>query len=448
MAGVLKALGSKADDAADLVKDLFFVRGTNQDDLARAIDQGGIPMPSIAVTQKDIPFTGFGDVQLIGNPASFAPESNAANRIFSADAYTVTQPIPFKKAKPGAAEQWEKDTRYLLDMGLDSDVLANWKYSLKQLEGKSPTAMDYIDLEHSGNNQAMIYMFAKDQGMSDEVLNKIVKDRKYATDFFFENRENIVSYIGRLRDKYLEPDAVFNVQDINFDAKSKVIPYTLDNATQAMIKYGGANQQQGLMTYNTAGRQLASTTQEFKSLDDVRANKGLLGLLGPEEHNKISEDLADEFFAIGEALGPYYGFNAQGLQYLEEVGKVMAGAQNKGIARSLADEGFSNVPKELIDRFQAYRDRMGSMPRSYFEAKPERAVSMTDFPGAIVQRPEYNKMIIDKLKAAGVQVEPVDSAEEAMAAREKFKHLMFSLGGATTLGGALFGNQNQPPGAN
>ena len=227
MAGVLRAIGSKADDAADLVKDLFFVRGTNQDDLARAIDQGGIPMPSIAVTQKDIPFSGFGDVQLIGNPASFAPEANAANRIFSADAYTVTQPIPFRKAKPGAADQWEQDTRYLVEMGLDPQSIQNWRYSLKQLEGKNPTAMDYIDMEHSGNNQAMLYLFAKEKGLSDEILNNIAKDRKYATNFFFENIDEMQPFLQRLKDKYLEPEFVFNVQDINFDAKGKVIPYTL-----------------------------------------------------------------------------------------------------------------------------------------------------------------------------------------------------------------------------
>ena len=418
-------------------------------------------MPSIAVTQKDIPFNNFGDVQLIGNPAAFAPEANAANRIFSADAYTVTQPIPFKKAKPGAAEQWEKDTQYLMDMGLEGDVLVNWKYAFKNLEGKNPVAMDYIDLEHSGNNQAMIYMFAKDQGLSDDVLSKIVSDRQYSHDFFFKNREDILSYIGQLRDKYLEPDFVFNVQDINFDAKSKVIPYTLDNATQAMIKYGGANQQQGLMTYNTTGRQLASTTQEFKSLDDVRANKGLLQHLGKDEYDKLSEDLAVEFYDIAEDLAPYYRYHggpyasnpSEGLgfgdmTYVEEVGAAMAAAQNKGLPKALSDLGFDNVPQKTIDRFQAYRDRMGSMPRSYFEAKPQRAVPMSDFPGAIVGRPEYNKMIIDKLKAAGVQVETANTPEEALAAREKFKNLMFSMGGATTLGNVLFGNQNQPPGAN
>ena len=63
-------LGKTAKAGAGLlgdVKDLMFLHGTSPEKLSLFNEIGGLPMPSMAVTQKDIPFS-WGDIDLIGKP--------------------------------------------------------------------------------------------------------------------------------------------------------------------------------------------------------------------------------------------------------------------------------------------------------------------------------------------------------------------------------------------
>jgi len=86
-----KAVAKGAEKAADFTKDMMFLHNTSQSALKNYENLGGIPSPSIAVTQKDIPFTGFGDITLVGNPKNFNP-NNLKNKIYSSDAYTPRSP--------------------------------------------------------------------------------------------------------------------------------------------------------------------------------------------------------------------------------------------------------------------------------------------------------------------------------------------------------------------
>ncbi len=77
--------------AAD--KDLVVYHNVSAGKLREAIKLGGLPMPSLAITKRDIPFGDFGEITLIGDKDMIDPRKSRANEVFSRDAYTVRKPV-------------------------------------------------------------------------------------------------------------------------------------------------------------------------------------------------------------------------------------------------------------------------------------------------------------------------------------------------------------------
>lgn len=73
-------------------KDLVALHNLTEDKLLKAIALGGFPMPSIAVTKKDIPHTNFGEITLVMSKTTIDPEFDRRNMVYSADAWTPTFP--------------------------------------------------------------------------------------------------------------------------------------------------------------------------------------------------------------------------------------------------------------------------------------------------------------------------------------------------------------------
>ncbi len=72
-------------------KDLIAVHNLTKDKLLKALDLGGFPMPSIAVTRSDVPHTNFGDISLVFDKETINP-ADRRNKVYSADAWTPTFP--------------------------------------------------------------------------------------------------------------------------------------------------------------------------------------------------------------------------------------------------------------------------------------------------------------------------------------------------------------------
>ena len=73
-------------------QNLIAMHNLTADKLGKALDLGGFPMPSIAVTKTDIPHTNFGDITLVMNRSTVDPQADRRNTVYSADAWTPTFP--------------------------------------------------------------------------------------------------------------------------------------------------------------------------------------------------------------------------------------------------------------------------------------------------------------------------------------------------------------------
>lgn len=108
--------------AAD--KDLVVYHNVSAGKLREAIKLGGLPMPSLAITKRDIPFGDFGEVTLIGDKGMVDPRKSRANEVFSRDAYTVRKPVvnyeePAKIDSDTFHKKYEETRKFLKKNGID-----------------------------------------------------------------------------------------------------------------------------------------------------------------------------------------------------------------------------------------------------------------------------------------------------------------------------------------
>lgn len=108
--------------AAD--KDLVVYHNVSTGKLREAIKLGGLPMPSLAITKRDIPFGDFGEITLIGDKDMIDPRKSRSNEVFSRDAYTVRKPVvnyevPAKIDSDAFHKKYEETRKFLKKNSID-----------------------------------------------------------------------------------------------------------------------------------------------------------------------------------------------------------------------------------------------------------------------------------------------------------------------------------------
>ena len=432
--GILGAIGGKVAEerAAQQIADLLFIHNTTPDKLLRQEAMGGLPNPSIAVTQQDIPFAGFGDISLIGRPEAFDPKMRG-NPMYSADAYTVRAPSPVRIANKGAYKQFKDDFGAYREYGNLDDVA----YSLGDLEAKTrlePSDFRRVNDFLEYNNAAQV-KFANDNDLDLPLKEDGSIDSYRLSDLKSENADKYSAWKSQQMDKYFQPDEYF-VSNPDYDryaGKANLKPYTADNVSRWMTRRSGANKE-STMTFG-AGNVRASTAQPIKSLDQARS---IRGLLQPSDAVAEVKSTADSMLTdLQDALRDYYKYDTSSFRYFDEVGEMIAMSERMGVDRAMKEFGFENAPDSLKKEITDYADYLRSAPTEYFESKPQRAVQLSDFGGAIV--PENTPQgIIDALANAGVRVESYADEAGRTAARRSFQDYMFDvapyIGGGTALG--------------
>ena len=423
-AGLLAAPEEAEAGPVKTAKDLLFLHNTTADKLARQSAMGGMPNPSIAVTQQDVPFTGFGDISLVGKPEAFDPKLRS-NPLYSADAYTVRAPSPVRVANKGAYKQFSSDFAPYRDAGNIDDVA----YSLADLETK--TRLEPSDFRRV--NDFLEYDNAAALKFADDVGIKLsTKDYHEISQMKRDNADKYAEWKDGVLNEYFQGEEFF-VTNPDFDrysGRANLKPYTADNVSRYMTRQAGANKE-STMTFG-AGNIRASTAERISSLPKAREMKGLL-----QPADTVAEVKETASMMLGDlqtALRDYYKYDTSSFRYFDEVGEMIALSERKGMKRAMEEIGFEDVPDSLIKEIDDYKDYLRSAPTEYFESKPQRAVQINDFAGAIV--PENTSQgVLDMLSRAGLKVEKYGDEVTRTEARKKFQDYMFDA--APTIGGGV-----------
>jgi hypothetical protein len=206
-----------------------------------------------------------------------------------------------------------------------------------------------------------------------------------------------------------------------------------------MKRKSGAGGEGGLAS-GSAGAVRASTTEQYKTLDKIRANKEKLA--DAETMAEIKQNNEMMLDDLTDAFRQYYDYDQSGFHYIGEFREMVIESERVGLPAAMKEYGFSSAPEELVQELIEYKDILRNSFTEYFESKPERVVDVGEFVGAIVPdtTPEST---VKKLEGKGLKVVRYTDEEDRTAKRIKFKDYAFSLMGAGTVGSAVMSEGEQ-----
>ena len=436
-------------------KNLMFVHNTSEEAIRSFDAMGGLPSPSLAVTESEIPLKGFGKIQLIGKPEKFDPAIDPRNKVYSADAYTPRAPQKIRLAKEGSAEQLRKDYTSLFSdkklMKLSQETTPPYQIredvdkavdSLKNLQKNNlnrPT--DRLDdLDRFFYTDLVKLKFAKEKGLDDKAFDSYNNFKDFAVKRDFE------SWLVKEKNKYLSQDGVLQYFD-DFEETMVTKPYTLENAVNSMIKETQRGGEAFASGYSPA-RMKALMSKEFKDLPDIKSERGRLTKQSTPTYSLDQQ--------IGEVIEKYdFPFDDQDALYfgeklLADVGDAIENGAK--FDKSLLGDSYSSVfsdvtalnpfepPKGFLDDLEDLFIKNATRNVEYFEAKPIRAVGFDEFAGAIVPK-DTSKDVIDILQKRGLKVIKQTDADftedffKTGARKQYFQDQMFSFAPVVGAGG-------------
>jgi hypothetical protein len=420
--------------------DLQFLMNIRPGSLRAQQDMGAFPMPSLAVVRQDQPFDSFGEITLVGDPASFDPKRLKANVVFNADAYTVRAPRPFRIAQKDAGLQFKNRFEPVAKEFQEGRV-SDLTYELGNMElKKRATAQGFADVQRFFESDLIAdVVFLREKGITD------IPTTEGAGGNIFLERASLQDLIKPYADERRawgrkELDKLFKEEEF-FDASTnrdyytgkglKLKPYTAEEVLKFMKKNRGSAQEGGMAT---PGALRASLTEKLSSLKDIRAQSGKL--VGSDKFKDFQNSSYERISDLAESLRPFYKFDSSSFGYSNEVIEMLIESQKRGLDRTLSEFGFEDVPDYALQEIQEVKSYFRNAPTEYFEAKPERLVDIEEFEGAIVPEGTSDD-IIQALKDSGIKIETYADDAQRLNARKKFGGTAFSVAGGITLVGLV-----------
>lgn len=188
---------------------LVTVHNLSEENLNKAMDLGGLAVPSLGITKRDTAYADFGDISLIGTKDMVDPRKGTP--VFSQDAYTQTFPAPVweKSIKPEGAKEVSRE----FEAGAKESGFTEEGQKLTHSLQANPNRKNFIHSLLTSNVGA--YLFLKSKGIKvDPVMTKPGNFSKIVTDSdFIKVAEEIYKAdptlaesknIKRLSDAYIE----------------------------------------------------------------------------------------------------------------------------------------------------------------------------------------------------------------------------------------------------
>ena len=190
--------------------------------------------------------------------------------------------------------------------------------------------------------------------------------------------------------------------------------YTLENIVRAMTE---TQAERGGQTFGVSAKAMqAVSTEDFQSIDEVKAASGRLGKVDTEQY-KADVDAVEKRIeqATRAVMRENKAHSDNQFDEMQIIGDVMMqAAQGKqtetAIRRAFSQDGYSiseRTAREIREVFRAAAE----LPTGYFEAKPQRAVGFNEVLAAVI--PDNSSAEIrQSLSDAGVRVIEYPAGDE------------------------------------
>lgn len=205
----------------------------------------------------------------------------------------------------------------------------------------------------------------------------------------------------------------------------RLVPLTLDNAVAAMTASARIKGREKTMTFG-AGQARAAMAKRYRTIAEIQADRGRV--VGPKAHQAAKDEAAGRMEAYRSAALPFYrgqldeGDRIDTWEALDASMRALADAGKGGkdptvekTRAALVRNGFRDPDSSVVVMANELVWSIRQVPVDYFEAKPQRAVMLKEFAGAVVREGSPAE-VYQLLEANGIAVREYSDAETRRAA--------------------------------
>jgi hypothetical protein len=168
--------------------------------------------------------------------------------------------------------------------------------------------------------------------------------------------------------------------------KGKLQPYTLDNIVGAMTSGKTAAAEQTMTMGENKVRALAA--QRFTDLEKMRT-AAASSIKTEDEVDAATKAIREKLAIWRQEAAPFWKYTSAIDSFdaaMEAMASVMRGAiTGKRMHSAMQKAGFTTIPQSLSDRGAGLARELYDSPVPYFESKPQRAVRLSEFSGAVIR---------------------------------------------------------------
>ena len=355
---------------------------------------GGIPMPSIAISNANSPIETFGDITLIANPDKIDPAKDPAMYIYGADAFTGRQPRGTRSFDMKLFEEEIKADPNLSQYAEELvDFAESWKHDPKEVD-------ELLKLLNAGFDMGLTPENVVPSGKGDMVVFRNKAEAMLGGSIYHGDPQStkfLPQYKGI--EDYTDVKLTLEPKE-PYDMDGNPLPdgpYTAETVLESMREGQGRYDTPSyypateLNTAGSGGKFRASFLQPFSSLDAVKQNRDLIYRKDIHSPSAFGDNTLDEVFnavqkirydLVDDLTTKYKNLSSMSaIELVEDLARGFDPNRTSAIMNGI-------VPKEdlpdLMEGIEALRAVMQRAPSEYFEIKPDKVMKLSDFDNAII----------------------------------------------------------------
>lgn len=365
-------------------KNLIAQHNIKPQGVLHADKMGGLPLPSLAISKKQHPMEGFGDISLLADKNLYDP-SIKSNKVYNSDFYSPRYPsvnygVDRKVAEDVLEPVFKDVVGYYKDPHYSPSYLdSSYSRAKAMLEARG---FDDQGREALENDFLLQGYFAKQKGAKPD--DDVVQVKKIVDD----NQPEYQDFIDDLFQQLNPSEKMF--RGYTYSGNRKYIPHTLDNVVKVMkseMKTGEA------FLYGV-GSIRSKVSKKYSNLKQIKAdeNKIISSEKFQELKSKYDNQWSDfiEKGTNGYSVGDSRSFTEA----------VIDGIKRGNIEAELKEYGY-NI--KIVPQLQEFLKELKEAPTEYFEVKPQRRVGLDEFMVAVVPS-DTPKNVINALESNGIKI--------------------------------------------